>query len=336
MTEILFLRVNVATKKDLQVFATKTEVNDQEDRLTAQAEEISQLRSTTQTQEARLKQVESLCRDNKNLPEVQGQNTNKYGARLNDSSTRRLNLVIHGIHKEVDADLIAYIIAIGEALGLVVYREDIQAITRLATRSTDPTRPPPVLVSFNRHFLRDNFLREKYRLVDKPNYSEVYINADEPTDVRRCKGLYRRIASNGSADGETVEMRQDWICIGDIMYYPTDLDKIPSKSMPTNQRVQPPRSCIQDERYKDTLARAKLVSPPVAERIRLTKAGLIFSGMTAFLSNLSRAEFVYEGTPYTYTEQGLHHLGAAHHLDFDLAERILKEDDTGKIKEMLH
>ena len=55
MTDILFLRVNVATKKDLQVFA---EVNDPEDGLTAQAEEISQIRSTTQTQEARLKQVE--------------------------------------------------------------------------------------------------------------------------------------------------------------------------------------------------------------------------------------------------------------------------------------
>ena len=155
--------------------------------------------------------------------------------------------MIHGIRKEVDADLNAYIIAMGDALGLVVYREDIQAITRLATRSTDPTRPPPVLVSFTRPFLRDNFLREKYRLVDKPKYSEVYINADEPTDVRRRKGLYRRIASNARADGETVEMRQDWICIGDIMYYPTDLDKIPSKYMPTNQRVQPPRSYTQDE-----------------------------------------------------------------------------------------
>ena len=55
MTDILFLRVNAATKKDLQVFA---EVNDLEDGLTAQAEEISQIRSTTQTQEARLKQVE--------------------------------------------------------------------------------------------------------------------------------------------------------------------------------------------------------------------------------------------------------------------------------------
>ena len=63
---------------------------------------------------------------------------------------------------------------------------------------------------------------------------------------------------------------------------------------------------------------------------------VFFSSKKAYLSNQSRADFVYDGTPYASTEQGLHHLGAAHHLDFDLAECILKKDDTGKVKDMSH
>ena len=58
MAVIRYVRVNAATKKDLQIFATKNDVEDLEHRVSAQAEEISELRSTTVTQEARLQQVE--------------------------------------------------------------------------------------------------------------------------------------------------------------------------------------------------------------------------------------------------------------------------------------
>ena len=68
----------------------------------------------------------------------------------------------------------------------------------------------------------------------------------------------------------------------------------------------------------------------------MTKAGLLFSGPTAYLSNHSRAEFVYDGTPYTSTEQGFHHLGAAHHLEFEVAERILKEHNISQIRKLSH
>ena len=50
-------------------------------------------------------------------------------------------------------------------------------------------------------------------------------------------------------------------------------------------------------------ARVGVTSPTVPEKIRLTKAGLIFSGHTAYLSNHARAEFEIEGTPYTSSEQ---------------------------------
>ena len=58
--------------------------------------------------------------------------------------------------------------------------------------------------------------------------------------------------------------------------------------------------------------------------------------VTAYLSNHAKVPFVYDGTPYTSSEQGFHHLGAAHHLEFEVAERILKTDDIAKIRELSH
>ena len=69
-------------------------------------------------------------------------------------------------------------------------------------------------------------------------------------------------------------------------------------------------------------------------KIRLTKAGICFSGPTAFPSNLHKSDFVYEGQPYSSPEQGYQHLSATHHLVFDIAEEILGPSDTKNIKDL--
>ena len=61
---------------------------------------------------------------------------------------------------------------------------------------------------------------------------------------------------------------------------------------------------------------------------------MLFSGPSAFPSNLSPADFIFDKTPYTSTEQGYQHLFASHHLEFDIAEKIMKTTKTWDIKKL--
>ena len=199
---------------------TKDDLKKLEDNQSAQAAEIDQLRKLTITQDARLKQVEEglskqqIERPSRVArPEMDDVNVNKYGGQAGSSqeSPRWLNVILHGIRKESDLDLVSFVISIGDALGMTVYKEDIRDVYRLSNRDPKSDRLPPVLVSFNRPYLRNNFLRRKFDLTKFAKFSDIYINADEPLETHRRKGLYRRIATAARSAGETVSMGQDWI-----------------------------------------------------------------------------------------------------------------------------
>ena len=59
-------------------------------------------------------------------------------------------------------------------------------------------------------------------------------------------------------------------------------------------------------------------------KIKLTKAGLTFSGPSAYLSHMYNCDFVFSKTPYTSVEQGFHHTHATHEMDFETAEAIME------------
>ena len=63
----------------------------------------------------------------------------------------------------------------------------------------------------------------------------MYINPDEPIEIRRNKATFRKLAYNARQDGKTV--RNDWIQIDDTTYYIPDLDKIPDAYKPSMNRV---------------------------------------------------------------------------------------------------
>ena len=347
MAELRKLRVEAITKQDLTAFVTRDELKAFEVKQIAQSEEISQLRVQNETQEARLKQVEEAqskqtveraARERR--PEATERDVNKQVG-FSEESPRWLNVIMHGIRKEENQDLFSTVISIGDSLGMTVYKEDIRDVYRLPNRNPNSARPPHVLVTFDRPYLRNNFLRRKYDLSKVEKYSDVYLNADEPMELRRLKGLYRRIATAARSAGETVVMGQDWIKIGNTTYLPTEIDQIPTVFMPLDFPVTAVTQAAKMDTQEGSTAGRQMTSagstsPSIPEKIRLTTAGLIFSGPTAYLSNHARAPFVYDGTPYTSSEQGFHHLGAAHHLEFDVAERILKEDDIAKIRELSH
>ena len=51
---------------------------------------------------------------------------------------------------------------------------------------------------------------------------------------------------------------------------------------------------------------------------------------------MHHADFVYEGQPYSSSEQGIQHLNAKHHNKPEIATKILATHETKTIKDISH
>ena len=78
------------------------------------------------------------------------------------------------------------------------------------------------------------------------------------------------------------------------------------------------------------------LSPEPNVKIRLTKCGLTFSGPTAFPSNMNCADFVFEGQPYSSSQQGIQYFNAMHHKVPEIAAKITATHETKIIKDISH
>ena len=67
---------------------------------------------------------------------------------LNGETPRWLSVIIHGLRKEPDEDLVSTVISIGDSLAVTVYKEDVRDVYHLPNLDDRSTRPSPVLVSF--------------------------------------------------------------------------------------------------------------------------------------------------------------------------------------------
>ena len=187
-------------------------------------------------------------------------------------------------------------------------------------------------------------------------FSSIFINPDETPEVRKRKAFFRRVAYLAKQDSKEVTYRHNWISIEDQVFRANELDKIPLQYRPkdfilddistflnANNGARPKtytQGKTRPNQQPTAPATAKSLGPtvpsrpPPMEKIRLSKAGLLFSGPSAFPSNMSRAEFVFDNTPYTSTEQGYQHLFATHHLEYDIAEKIMKTTNAWDIKSL--
>ena len=250
-----------------------------------------------------------------------------------------------------------------QAMKAIVFTSDIDDIAWLGRFEPGMLRSPPLRVTFQYQYMRDSILRKKSKLLDIPKFSTVFINPDEPIEVRRVKGIFRRVANRAKAAGKTVSYRADWIKIDDNIYQASEIDKIPKEYLPEETRKgllrpehiptfeatggepatnmdlghlkakEPDREKIIDK-DQDTALPDFVTDPNV--NIMLTKSGLTFQGPTAFVSNFSMCDFVYRNQPYTSTEQGLQHQNALHHKVTDIAQKILDTTDAKRIKEISH
>ena len=191
-------------------------------------------------------------------------------------------------------------------------------------------------ITFDQLYVRSSLLRKKYKLAETEKYANVYINPDEPIETRRAKAIFRRIGYQARQKDKMVMIRDDWIRIEDEVYRISDIDKIPEEYRQGLDTV--PMSITSDvgERVNDSTTAQAGARPKTQKRvkIKLTKAGLTFSGPSAYLSHMYKASFVYNKTPYTSVEQGYHHIHATVEGETEIAATVMVTHEGYDLKDV--
>ena len=341
---------------ELRNVAKKEDISEIKDSLLAQSREIEQLRAEVDKHHDRIKVLEDQASAtvaesvNRTRPDVYKPAARQYGGPHDrpdeDQRSRRRNIIIHGLDSVKDDDLLETVLDICQTLNVIAFASDVEDVTRLGRSDSAVKRPVPVRVTFQQTYMRDKIMRKKIDLVDFPKYATTYINPDESSEVRRTKGTFRRIATLARADGQEVVYHSDWIRIGETTYSASNVKSIPAKYQPQSMTRTGPDIQKRDIPVTmDTTSQVPTVQqdfdpqndmygPDV--KIKLTKAGLTFSGPTAFCSSMYPCEFEYQEQPYTSSEQGIQHQNAMHHLVFDIAEKILNTTCAKAINVISH
>ena len=361
LADVIALLCDTAKVGDLDKLAKQDDLIKLQATVASQALEIQQLRDTMTLQSKRLQNLEdtigqktaSAMNPNQIQPDTNVNRGNKHGGphevniRLDD---QRHNLVFKGLPQALEAELEPHILQICTALSIIAYPSDIESITIMKQRDLTIKKPPPVLVAFNQLHVRSALLRLKPKLGTIPRYVSVFINPYEPIEFRRNKATFRKIAYKAQQDGKIVLVRNEWIQIDEYVYYVADLDKIPDQykptPMPNTNELESGKNCDPVQPMEETNGAAGSAPPklPLKPRsrtktyirikIKLTKAGLTFSGPSAFLSHMYNCDFTFDNTPYTSVEQGLHHIHATHDLEFEMAETIMDLYNAVDIKDV--
>ena len=165
----------------------------------------------------------------------------------------------------------------------------------------------------------------------------MYVNADEPVEIRRSKARLRKAAMMARQAGETVESRHDNIMIGETTYTLDDIQKIPSKYLEAKPDDEEQGACggplqneidMEDTEKRDrvAMARRRIKNPKgtgiirEGERMRITPAGLLFSGPTAYPSNMYEIPVIVDDKEYKSNEMAYQNKKANHHNYNELAE----------------
>ena len=379
------LTANSARKEDLKDLATKQDLITLEGSVKAQATELHQLRTAFNKQQGELNSlratVDGNCAAILNATERSADRGEEGGHRMYTNnggphvqteltkSTKRYNLVIEGVPDVPMDEVYAFVIQLADALNVILYKRDISNITRISRRSTaagDRPKPGPVVVTFVHAHLRDAILRNKVDLNVIQRYKSVYVNPDEPLDVRRQKARFRRIAYLARQDGHVVSYRGDSIRIGNDEYKVSEIANIPDKYIPkdgvrpTNMQekdedVMPPlgpapaegttaevpdvqdvqRDSSSPEIVPASEASVRPKATPVFQdsgRTELRGGRICFSGATSFLSNFFLVCFIYCNIKYQSLEQCYHHTHAIMAKALEVAALIYKETDGVELK----
>ena len=298
--------------EELKKLATKEDLVQVKGTLIAESAEIQQLKGELGKHNERIKSLEEqvgaraaveLDRTHRR-PEGENVNRKQYGgaqAGADRQRNRRRSIVMHGLWAETDDALMDEILDVCQAMNAIIFSSDIVDIDRLGRSDPKPARPAPVRVTFEHNYMRDKILQKKAGLATKEKFANIFINADDPADIRRIKGYFRRVAYKARSLGKEVMFRSEWIQIDGVTYNASDLGKIPPQYNPDPVRL--------NSTIKKTMGAPKTPDEPNAEpekmetatkelpvpvkdvkdlyydpnvKLKITKSGLTFSGSQVF------------------------------------------------------
>ena len=136
-----------------------------------------------------------------------------------------------------------------------------------------------------------------------------------------------------------MEFRHDCVTINGIQYRVNDVDKIPIKFLKIITSAEENGHDMEinvdgdEEGAKaSTVPTVKPVLILKGERMRITRRGLICSGPTAYISNLSRYPVFYNNRSFNCNEKCFQWKKAMDHHDPELAEEIKDTEEPYEIK----
>ena len=247
MDSIITQLKDTAKSDDLLTLASKQDIKEIDDRVTAQNEEILQLREQMKEVQNNLNSLQStvdgqmaanMTRPGRSVgrdPSFEpGTTTGNMAAprrtRSQTGDPRRRNLVIEGLQGVNDLEMKAAFIELASLIGVKVYCEEIDNVVQMTRGDDKNLTPGPVLVSLSRIVLRDNILRKKGNLAKDPELkNKVFVNADEDIEVRRAKSFLRKASYNARRQGEEVTFKHNQITINSVTYTVDDVHQIPKK-----------------------------------------------------------------------------------------------------------
>ena len=267
---------------------------------------------------------------------------------LTRGSTSRTNIVIKGLKGEAESDILAEFLSLSRELNVIVYKTDVDEIFRMKRRNDKIKMPGPVLVKLNRTCIRDSIMKNKSKLKTSEARSDVYINPDELLETRRMKAIFRRVASKAKEYGEEVELGYDCVWIAGRKYTHDELHSIPKKFL-HDQKTDEPDSDVDKDKGEATASTWKTPSRPMVnmdrsiedltadliqpgEKMRMTKYGLLFSGPTAYPSNLFKTPIQFQKKDYTLNEQAVQCTKATRHDKNEIAETLKQMTSSYEIK----
>ena len=130
---------------------------------------------------------------------------------------------------ESEPEMVVEFIKLAATLKVIVYAKEVEQVLRMNRRDETNKKPGPVLLTLARNVLRDTILKKKGNLGNTPGFDGVFINADEPFEVRRAKSFLRKAAYHGRKQGENVLFQHNQLTINDKIFTTENYNKIPAK-----------------------------------------------------------------------------------------------------------
>ena len=159
-------------KKDIELLATKTDINIINDRITAQAEDIKQIRDEMGQYKKKINNLRDnmdrgeatkLNRMYRQLgqPNVNNNMSDQTRFQTPRPASTQKNIVVEGLNGDTESDIVAEFLNLTAELNVIVYKTDVEDIFRMKRRDVNATTPGPVLIKLSRVSVRDSIMKKR-------------------------------------------------------------------------------------------------------------------------------------------------------------------------------